>query len=578
MTSSPLPSPTPRGEQAARLLEEALDRPGGTSERAPPPSVEEIAPRFPDLEIHEILGAGGMGVVYRARHKRLDRLVALKILPEALGRDPQFAERFAREARVLARLDHPHIVRVHDFGVSHGLYYLLLEFVDGASLRQVMGTGGLSPTEALAIVPQICAALQYAHDQGVVHRDIKPENVLLDRRGQVKIADFGLAKIVGHTGIDPSVTATGQVMGTPHYMAPEQYRTPQEVDHRADIFSLGVVFYEMLTGELPVGRFKAPSEARDLDARIDHIVLRALERERALRYQRAEEIRTDVSRLSEAPPPAPAQARHFGLPPAGLDDPVPSRRGRGFAIAAAVAIPLGFAAAATAHALWGGVLRGTQDAFEREALKGALAGVVWFAGAVCGLVAALRGARAPEPRRLHKVGILLLVVNLTLLPLLGAYVADEVQTHSGARGATAFWPSDLTVRGLSPGIDPRPFVASIERTWRAHSDAHEMGDVGWRSALGRYVAADREALWGLGEVVRQGRLHGIGVLTPPDLGARPSQLRLRRVELDASGRRASVRVLSDWPAPPGGWEFPMALDADGEWRFAIGEVVRVEGD
>jgi serine/threonine protein kinase len=144
--------------------------------------------------------------------------------------------------------------------------------------------------------------LQYAHEHGVVHRDIKPENVLLDKSGRVKVADFGLAKLMERDAADATLTGAGQVMGTPHYMAPEQVEHPADVDHRADIYSLGVVFYEMLTGELPLGRFPAPSAKSGIDARIDEIVLRTLEKERAARYQRVVEVKTDVGRVAEAPP------------------------------------------------------------------------------------------------------------------------------------------------------------------------------------------------------------------------------------------------------------------------------------
>ncbi len=141
-----------------------------------------------------------MGVVYKARQPKLNRLVALKILAPEKGADPKFAERFLREAQALARLSHPNIVTVHDFGEAEGLYYLLMEYVDGMTLRQLLQGQKLAPEEALSIVPKICDALQFAHEQGVVHRDIKPENVLLDKQGRVKIADFGIAKLVGARG------------------------------------------------------------------------------------------------------------------------------------------------------------------------------------------------------------------------------------------------------------------------------------------------------------------------------------------------------------------------------------------
>src|SRR5205823_9198418 len=146
-------------------------------------------------------------------------------------------------------------------------------------------------------VPQVCDALQYAHDQGVVHRDIKPENILLDKTGRVKIADFGLARLVGADSTSQRLTQSREVMGTPHYMAPEQVEKPQDVDHRADIYSLGVVFYEMLTGELPLGRFAAPSMKAGVDGRLDQIIFRALEREPEERYQRISEVKTDVEAL-----------------------------------------------------------------------------------------------------------------------------------------------------------------------------------------------------------------------------------------------------------------------------------------
>ena len=295
--------------------------PHGTKVVKPPPALDEIAKHFPQFEILECLGRGGMGVVYKARQPKLNRIVALKILAPEKVAEPKFAERFEREAQALARLNHPNIVTVYDFGETGGLYYLTMEFVDGVSLRQLLQTRKIMPEEALAIVPKICEALQFAHEQGVVHRDIKPENVLLDKRGRVKIADFGIAKIVGGTPLTPSdgervaakpgekALTQDQVLGTPHYMAPEQVEHPQTVDHRADIYSLGVVFYEMLTGELPLGRFAPPSKKVQVDVRLDEVVLRALEKEPDRRYQHASEVKTDVETIAHTPgatPSAPA--------------------------------------------------------------------------------------------------------------------------------------------------------------------------------------------------------------------------------------------------------------------------------
>ncbi|MCP3904936.1 MAG: protein kinase [Planctomycetes bacterium] len=262
------------------------------------PSLEDMAPLFPQLEILEVLGQGGMGVVYKARQRGLDRVVALKVLPKDAGSDPTFAERFGREARALARLQHPNIVTIHDSGQADGMYYFVMEFIDGMDLRRMMGSGQLAPDQALAIVPRICEALQYAHDEGVMHRDIKPENILVDTKGRVKIADFGLAKLIAAPEGHRTLTAPQQVMGTMHYMAPEQVERPGEVDHRADLYALGVVIYEMLTGELPIGRFPLPSERAPVDHRLDQIVLHALEKEPGRRYQHAGQIKTDFERLS----------------------------------------------------------------------------------------------------------------------------------------------------------------------------------------------------------------------------------------------------------------------------------------
>ena len=211
----------------------------------------------------------------------------------------------------------------------------MMEFVDGVNLRQLLNAGRVAPRKALGIVPQICDALQYAHDAGIVHSDIKPENIMLDRRGRVKVADFGLAKIVGNdelpaTGkmpVPPDLTEAGVVMGTPQYMAPEQREHPTDVDHRADIYSLGVVFYQMLTGELPQSDLVPPSKKVVVDVRLDEVVLRALEQNPALRYQHVSDVKTLCETIATTPPErresSPAREPSSAVAPPGLPAVVP---------------------------------------------------------------------------------------------------------------------------------------------------------------------------------------------------------------------------------------------------------------
>jgi tRNA A-37 threonylcarbamoyl transferase component Bud32 len=313
-----LPPDSPGGVCPNCLLENALNSNVAVLDRAPfaatspgpgrvaPPDVGQIQPLFPQLELECLVGQGGMGAVYKARQKKLDRAVALKLIRGETAADPTFAERFMREARTLARLNHPHIVAVHDFGeVSQDdsaspetLYFFVMEYVDGANLRQLMQDGALDGNLALSIVRQVCDALQYAHDEGIVHRDIKPENILIDARGRVKIADFGLAKLAQPTGDHFTLTGTHQVMGTPRYMAPEQMAGSRTVDHRADIYSLGVVFYEMLTGQIPAGHFEPPSRHSSVGPGVDEIVLKSLASDPDQRFQAVSELREQVDEIS----------------------------------------------------------------------------------------------------------------------------------------------------------------------------------------------------------------------------------------------------------------------------------------
>ncbi|MFN0126856.1 MAG: protein kinase domain-containing protein [Verrucomicrobiales bacterium] len=293
----------PKCVLAAGFESQAATQPDGQTAipAGPAPSEADLTPHFPQLEILEPLGHGGMGWVFKARQKNLDRWVALKVLAPGIAGDPAFAERFQREARALARLNHPNIVGIHDFGQAGPYFYLVMEFVDGANLRQLERSRRLSPEEAFAIIPKICEALQFAHEEGIVHRDIKPENILLDSRGRLKIADFGIAKMVGQ---QEAITLTGprHALGTPHYMAPEQFESPGQVDHRVDIYALGVVFYEMLTGELPIGRFELPSKMLQVDVRVDDVVLKSLERHPERRYQTVAAVKSDVDTLSQSAP------------------------------------------------------------------------------------------------------------------------------------------------------------------------------------------------------------------------------------------------------------------------------------
>jgi tRNA A-37 threonylcarbamoyl transferase component Bud32 len=264
-----------------------------------PPTPAELAAIFPGLEIIEVAGAGGMGTIYKARQPQLDRLVALKILSPELGRDPAFANRFSREAQALARLNHSNIVSVFDFGQAGGLYYFLMEYVDGVSLRAMIDQKALHREEVYRILIEICHALQYAHEEGIVHRDIKPSNILLDKKGRVKIADFGLAGLMIKEPKDSySVGQATMVMGTPLYMAPEQLNRPWKVDRRADIYGLGVVAYEMLTGAPPTGDFEPPSEKAGVDPILDDIVMRALAKGPRRRYQTANEFRSAVEKAT----------------------------------------------------------------------------------------------------------------------------------------------------------------------------------------------------------------------------------------------------------------------------------------
>lgn len=301
---------------------------------AAPPADPWIGRSIGGCTVLERIGQGGMGVVYKAEQKSLGRIVAIKVLPEALRDDPQVRERFQREISILAKLNHPNIVNILDGGISDDGAFFVMEYVDGVSLRRIMqageaGVAGFTNLEALRIIPQICEALEYAHCLGIIHRDIKPENIFIDRSGRVRLLDFGLSRIARQDGPDLLTRAT-QVLGTFEYMAPEQREASRTVDHRADLYSLGVVIYEMLTGELPIGRFDPPSHKNlQIDVRLDEVVLRTLDKSPDRRYQRASELKTEVERISTsaAPeePPIVVQSAATPSRQAAVSNPTPSQ-------------------------------------------------------------------------------------------------------------------------------------------------------------------------------------------------------------------------------------------------------------
>jgi predicted Ser/Thr protein kinase len=262
-----------------------------------PPSVEELQLLIPGIEVKSMLGHGGMGAVYKGLQTSLGRAVAIKLLPLELSEgDPTFEERFRREAQTMAKLDHPNIVTIYDFGETvEGQCYIIMEYIEGSNLYELIHGGDISSAEALALIPQICNGLQYAHDHGVVHRDIKPANILISRMGKVKLTDFGLAKLLGDQAGQYELTMTGAAMGTPHYSAPEQAQPYGVIDHRADIYSLGVVLYELLTGQIPRGVFEPPSKKKiEIDVCFDEVVIRAMQSDPERRYQQVSEIKSQV--------------------------------------------------------------------------------------------------------------------------------------------------------------------------------------------------------------------------------------------------------------------------------------------
>lgn len=263
---------------------------------SPPPSTDELNDLIPGYQFVEYLDSGGMGAVYKAVQKSLNRTVAVKLLPRVHLEKEGFAERFKREAHALALLNHPNIIAVHDSGETRdGQMYYAMEFVSGMDLQQLLRKKPPAPKQILQIITQVCNALQYAHERGIVHRDIKPANILIDDAGNVKVADFGLVKIVGPQAVD--YTATGTTLGTPDYIAPEAMEYGVKIDHRVDIYSLGVMIYELLTGHVPKGQWEPPSIRSGADKKVDAMVSKAMQNDPDKRYQHVSEMTQVLEKL-----------------------------------------------------------------------------------------------------------------------------------------------------------------------------------------------------------------------------------------------------------------------------------------
>ena len=260
------------------------------------PNPAELVPLFPGYEIQGLIATGGMGAVYCAVQKSLDRKVALKILPRELSKDAGFCAGFEAEAKAMARLNHPNLIGVFDFGEVNGMLFIIMEYVPGKSLFHSANGRAIDPIEVIRLVVGICQGLAHAHANGIIHRDIKPSNILLDPSANPKIGDFGLAR-----PIDRQVLEGEQVYGTPHYTAPEVVESPRSVDQRADIFSVGVLLHELLTSKLPADDQRPASLIAHCDVRFDDIIRRATQQIPAARYANARDMANDLQAIAASP-------------------------------------------------------------------------------------------------------------------------------------------------------------------------------------------------------------------------------------------------------------------------------------
>ncbi|MDB6007665.1 MAG: hypothetical protein JWR15_4652 [Prosthecobacter sp.] len=288
-----------------------------------PPAPKHLQAMLPHYDEWAMIGCGGMGAVYKARQLSLDRLVAIKVLPPHVADgETDYIQRFKNEARTMAKMNHATIVAVYDFGTtSDELLYIVMEYIDGTDVAKMIQAQGKLPVDhALAITSHVCDALAYAHEHGVIHRDIKPANILINMEGAVKVADFGLASMHDATGTHVT-NPDGMTLGTPDYVAPEVLIIGMPVDGRADLYAVGVMLYNMLTGKIPRGSFKMPSQRVGCDTRYDAIVRKAMEHDVARRYQTAREIRRDLDQILTVPLAKEKPARQAAL--AGMQPRLP---------------------------------------------------------------------------------------------------------------------------------------------------------------------------------------------------------------------------------------------------------------
>jgi serine/threonine-protein kinase len=254
---------------------------------------EKKQARIGEFVITAKIGQGGIAEIYKGHQESLGRDVAIKILSTQLTSNPDIVRRFERESMVIARLNHPNIVHVIDRGIAGGRYYFIMEFIDGTSAREIIDSPKIPVAAKLEMIADVCKALDYAHKNGVIHRDIKPANILIDRQGNPRVADFGIAQIVGVP--DGEMTASDVVMGTLSYMSPEQKVSSTNVDQTTDIYAVGIMIYEILVGRKPLGHFKLPSELDStIDPRFDEIVQKCLAQEAKDRYQSAAELKNEI--------------------------------------------------------------------------------------------------------------------------------------------------------------------------------------------------------------------------------------------------------------------------------------------